>query len=223
MQFHDTLLSATEAEREAFLAIPVIGNALSGGISRATYVAFLEQAYHHVKHTVPLLMACGARLSTRLEWLRDAVAHYIEEERGHQDWILGDIAACGGDARAVRCGRPAPATEIMVAYAYDGIARGNPVSFFGMVFVLEGTSTALATRAATAIRQSLKLPERALSYLTSHGALDVEHVAFFRGLMNRLEDAADQTAVVHAAQMFYRLYGDIFRSLPAGDVRREVA
>ena len=28
---------------------------------------------------------------------------------------------------------PSPATELMVAYAYDTIHRGNPVSFFGMV------------------------------------------------------------------------------------------
>ena len=40
------------------------------------------------------------------------------------------------------------ATELMVAYAYDTIARGNPVGFFGMVHVLEGTSVSrVATRA----------------------------------------------------------------------------
>ena len=34
-------------------------------------------------------------------------------------------------------------------------------------------------------------------------------------LMNRLEDQADRRAVLHCAGMMYRLYGDIFRSLPA--------
>jgi hypothetical protein len=38
--------------------------------------------------------------------------------------------------------------ELMVAYLYDLIARGNPVGLFGMVNVLEGTSIALATQAA---------------------------------------------------------------------------
>jgi hypothetical protein len=28
-------------------------------------------------------MACGARLPDRQEWLRSAIAHYIEEEIGH--------------------------------------------------------------------------------------------------------------------------------------------
>jgi hypothetical protein len=33
--------------------------------------------------------------------------------------------------------------------------------------------------------------------------------------MDTLEDPADQAAIIHAARMFYRLYGDLFRSLPA--------
>lgn len=32
--------------------------------------------------------------------------------------------------------------------------------------------------------------------------------------MNRLEEDDDRQAVVHAAKMFYKLYGDIFSSLP---------
>src|SRR5690606_30028540 len=175
----------------------------------------LTQAYHHVKHTTPLLMACGARLPERLEWLREATAEYIEEELGHQEWILNDIRACGGDAEAVRQAQPALPTELMVAYVYDRIARHNPVSFFGMVNVLEGTSIALATQAANVLQDRLGLPAQAFSYLTSHGSLDREHIEFFKGLMNRLDDEHDQAAIVHTARVVYRLYGDMFRSLPA--------
>ena len=32
--------------------------------------------------------------------------------------------------------------------------------------------------------------------------------------MDRIEDAADREAIVHAARAFYRLYGDVFRGLP---------
>ena len=215
MNFFDTLQAETAAERQALFSIPVIGQALAGDITRAQYIAFLTQAYHHVKHTVPLLMACGARLDGRHEWLRNAIAEYIDEELGHQEWILSDIAACGADPGLVRNGRPDPSTELMVAYAYHQIDRHNPVAFFGMVHVLEGTSTALATNAAATIQGALGLPPAAFSYLTSHGSLDLEHVAFFEGLMNRLDDTADRHAVLHCARMMYRLYGDIFRSLPA--------
>lgn len=214
MSFYESLLTATTAERQVFLQIPALTRGACGEISLAAYQAFLAQAYHHVKHTVPLLMACGSRLPERLEWLRVALADYIEEETGHQEWILNDIAATGGDREAVRSSLPQPATEIMVAYAYDTVQRRNPVGFFGMVLVLEGTSITLATQAASAIQQALDLPDQAFSYLRSHGALDVGHMDFFRTLMDRLDTADEQAAVIHCARMMYRLYGDVFRALP---------
>jgi hypothetical protein len=187
---------------------------MNGVVSLHTYQAFLGEAYHHVKHTVTLLMACGGKLPERLNWLRSAVAEYITEEIGHEEWILNDIRVTGSDADAVRNGQPGIATELMVAYAYDTVMRNNPAGFFGMVFVLEGTSIALATRAAAITRDVLGLPPQAFSYLTSHGSLDQEHMQFFEKLMNRVDDAADRSAIVHAARMFYKLYGDIFRGLP---------
>ncbi|HEX5337097.1 MAG TPA: iron-containing redox enzyme family protein [Gallionella sp.] len=213
MTFYEQLLAATEAERNELQSLPIIRAGASGQVSLAAYIAFLTEAYHHVKHTTPLLMACGARLPEKYEWLRTAVAEYIEEEVGHQEWILNDIKACGGDAEAVRNGKPRVATELMVAYAYDTIARINPVGFFGMVLVLEGTSVALATHAGKALQQSLNLGNDAFSYLSSHGSLDVSHVDFYESLINRVTDPADQACLIHSAKMFYKLYGDIFRDL----------
>jgi thiaminase len=213
MPFHDRLIASTAAERDHMLAIPLIQRALAGEVSLPEYQRFLQQAYHHVRHTVPLLMACGARLPDRLGWLRTAIAKYIEEEIGHEEWILDDIAAAGGDPDAVRSSMASPATELMVAYAYDTIDRGNPAGFFGMVLVLEGTSVNLAHRAAGAIQQRLNLPDTAFRYLTSHGSVDQEHIRFLESLLNRLDEPGDQAAVTHAARMFFRLYGDIFRSI----------
>src|SRR5688500_13253955 len=144
MQFHEQLGLDTVAGRQFLTSAPIITRALAGQISRDEYVAFLTQAFHHVRHTVPLLMAVGARLPMHLAWLRKEVAHYIEEEEGHEQWILNDIAAAGGDAVAAEHSLPSAATDAMVGYAYDTAMRRNPVGFFGMVFVLEGTSVALA-------------------------------------------------------------------------------
>ena len=215
MSFHQRLLSSTADARAAMQSIPVLQRALRGEVDRALYRDFLIEAFHHVRHTTPLLMACGARLPARLEWLREAVAHYIEEEVGHQEWILDDLVALGESRERCAATQPAFETEMMVAYAWDTVQRGNPVGFFGMVLVLEGTSAALASHAAAAIESRLGLPRNAFSYLRSHGELDQEHVGFFAGLMDRVEDAQDQRAIIHAALRFYRLYGDIFRSLDA--------
>ena len=223
MPFYHELVAATEAERQAFLQIPAVMQGLQGDIPRSSYIAFLTQAYYHVRHTVPLLMACGAALPQDKEWLRVAIGEYIEEEMGHQEWILNDIEAAGGDRERVRTGIPDFSTEMMVSYAYDTIQRNNPVSFFGMVLVLEGSSVALASSAAGVLREKLDLPEAAFSYLSSHGSLDQEHIRFFESLMNRLESSEDKQAVLHAASRFYQLYGNIFRSLPLNENTQRVA
>ena len=213
MSFFDELVRETEAERQHLLSAPIIGLVFKGEITRDHYVAFLAQAYHHVKHTVPLMMAVGSRLSEQKEWMRVAIAEYIEEEIGHQEWVLNDIAACGYDKEFVRANRPSLATEVMVAYAYDVIQRVNPLGFFGMAHVLEGTSINLADKVAGAVKSTLGLPPNAFSYLISHGSLDQDHVAFFENLMNKVEDTEDQAAIIHSCKVFYKLYGDIFRSL----------
>ena len=214
MTFFNQLQEKTQNERHNFLSIPVLQDGISGNISLETYTAFLTQAYHHVKHTVPLLMACGGKLPERLEWLRVALGDYIEEEMGHQEWILNDLTACGIDKENIRKSRPDSATDIMVAVAYDTINRLNPVGFFGMVLVLEGTSIALATQAASAIQDKLNLPDAAFSYLSSHGSLDISHMRTFESLMNQLAEADDQQAVIDTARLMYTLYGQIFKNLP---------
>lgn len=218
MAFYDRLLAATEIERNTLMSLPLITHGGAGNISLATYIAFLTQAYHHVKHTTPLLMACGGKLSSEYEWLRTAIGEYIEEEMGHQEWVLNDIAACGADKEAVRASATdetaaSHATELMVAYAYDMINRVNPVGFFGMVLVLEGTSTAVATQAGEKIMENLQLPKKAFSYLLSHGSLDISHVTFYESLMNQITNPTDQAIVIHAAKNFYKLYGNVFNDV----------
>ena len=212
--FFDRLLSETAAQRDAFLSIPFIQHGWRGELSLETYLAFLGQAYHHVKHTTPLLMACGSPRATKREWLRDAMAEYVDEEVGHQEWILNDINACGGDAEQVRRDQPGAAAELMVAYAYHTIDRGNPVGFLGMVLVLEGTSVRVATEAAANLKRNLGLPAKAFSYPEQSWLPGCFAYGLLPDLVDRLDDPRDQDCVIHCAKRFYGLYGDVFRALP---------
>jgi hypothetical protein len=214
LSFFQTLVSETESERAALLTVPQIVDGLSGRISRETYLAYLAQAYHHVRHTVPLMRLAQRRLDDEHARFRGALDAYIAEETGHEEWILSDIRHAGGDAERVRASAPGAAAELMVAFAYDYISRVNPMGFFGMVFVLEGTSVALATHGAAAVRKSLGLPAECFTYLTSHGALDAEHIGFLETLMAEVCDPADQAAIVHVAKRMYSLFADLFRSIP---------
>lgn len=213
MSLYSRLVNETKNEKAYLLSAPIIKRCFEGNIDVNDYVAFLQQAFHHVKHTVPLLMAVGSRIPFEKEWLRDAVAEYIDEEKGHQEWVLNDIASCGFDKEQARASQPAISTELMVSYAYDSVHRINPLCFFGMVFVLEGTSIEMADAAASSINENTQVPAKAFSYLRSHGALDQEHIVFFENLMNQITDEKEQELIIHSAKVFFRLYGNIFHEL----------
>jgi pyrroloquinoline quinone (PQQ) biosynthesis protein C len=210
--FYDRLMRETERERNGFISIPLIGAALRSGASRELYLDFLTQAYHHVKHTFPLLAFAAAR--TTDEAYQEALVEYMEEERGHEKWILNDIEAMGGDEDAVREGKPGIACQVMVGYTYYAIEWVSPYAMLGSVHVLEGMSTLLADQAADAIQRSLAYRGKdGFSYLRSHGALDIEHVAFFKKLVNGITDTSIQQIVIEASKVFYRLYGNMYHEL----------
>jgi pyrroloquinoline quinone (PQQ) biosynthesis protein C len=214
MSFYNELLAATSSERESFQSIPIIRAVMGGAVTHAMYLDFLAQAYHHVKHTFSLLALAAAR-TTDVSYQK-ALLSYMNEERGHDEWILDDIRALGGDAEGVRNGRPGSACELMVAYSYFAIEHISPYALLGSVHVLEGMSVALAERAASTIQSSLGVrQEEGFSYLRSHGKLDIQHVAFFKSLANEIADERTREIIVDSSRMFYKLYGDIFRELGA--------
>ena len=210
--FSKRLEAATIRDRLRFLAVPQVQAGLSGEISLTVYRNYLAQAWHHVRHTVPLMQEARERLLHRPE-LVAALDEYIEEETGHDEWILSDIAVAGGDAEAVRRSAPAPATAAMVDHAYATIRGGNPVAFFGMVYVLESVSVALASRGAGAVAEKLGLPPQAFTYLTSHGALDQDHLVFYANLVDGLTEEEDRTAITQMARDMFALFGGMFAGL----------
>ncbi len=215
--FFETLKKETLGAQQEMLQAPIFAACARGDIELDTYIAFLTQAFHHVKHTVPLLMACGGRLPEKYEWLRQAIGEYIEEEKGHHEWILNDITACNANADLVRknigVGHVGTPIELMVAYLYHQIDRRNPIAFFGMVWVLEGTSVGVGGQIASLIKQKLNLPDEAMSYLISHSVLDQDHIQLFEGLMNQITEPQDQQAIIDSANMVFHLYGQMLREL----------
>ncbi|CAG9298146.1 AMP-binding protein [Celerinatantimonas diazotrophica] len=217
-QFFNELKQQTEAARGQLLQSKIFAACQEGQIDRQSYRAFLTQAYHHVKHTVPLLMACGGRLDERYEGLRVALGHYIEEESGHQEWILNDIEALGFDSQLVREGTGEGAVdwpiELMVSYLYHQIDRGNPLALFGMVWMLEGTSVSVGGPMARMVQQTLELPDSAMTYLLSHSELDTQHIQFFEQLMGQIESPQDQQVIIDSARHVFRLYTAMLENLP---------
>jgi heme oxygenase len=220
--FYDQLFCDTSAERAAFCAIPVIARAVTSGVDKPLYLAFLASAYHHVRHTCPLLGLALSRCQVTDEPYRAGLLAYLEEEKGHETWILDDIAALGGDRQHVAHSLAPFAARQLVAYGYFVVEHVSPYALLGMVHVLEGMSVALAQEGASAIQRCLGVDAASggFRYLTSHGHLDASHVDEFARLLDRIDTAGRRAVVIQAARDVYRLYGDVFRDLPgAAEVR----
>lgn len=227
VSFFKILEKSTARDREAFQSIALIQSAIANGVDRSLYLSFLHSAYHHVRYTVPLLQAALAACTPQDAVLAAGLEEYVREEIGHDEWILDDIAALGGDGEASRHARPPLAVRAMVAYAFHLIAEEGPYALLGMVHVLEGMSVALALKAAKAIRSRVASDAVAdggsdgFSYLTSHGALDIEHVDGFAKLLSAIDTPERRDIVIASAKDFYHLYGDVFRAL--NDARTEAS
>ena len=214
MTFFQQLKQATQNQQDKLYSADVFAAVESGQFTVESYQYFLTQAYHHVKHTVPLLMLCGSSLASEYEWLRKAMVEYIEEEYGHEQWILNDIETIGGDRQQAIDSSADRNIQLMVSYLYDAINRRNPVALLGMVFMLEGTSTQVATSMAHKIQQLSSIPANAFSYLLSHGELDIEHFSFFETLVNQITDPDDQQIVIESAQTCFDLYTAMLQNIP---------
>lgn len=214
MSFYKKLVKETETARQELYTVPQLIDGLGGNISRETYIAYLTEAYHHVGHTVPFLMSMGAKIPRSKKWLHKAIIEYLDEEVGHEEWILNDIEAAGGDKEAARNSVPNLETQVMIAYNYDYINHKNPVGFFGMVFMLESTSTQIANKGAEMVKEKLGLPKKAFSYLYSHGELDISHMKFFEETVKKITDPEDQKAIIEVAQNTFRLFANVMRAIP---------
>lgn len=207
------LVCETTRARETFAGMPLIREVLQTGASRALYLDFLSQAYHHVKHTAPLLALAAARCGPDDRVYQSALFEYTEEERGHELWILEDIDALGGAPEQVRRGTPRLPCKVMVGHAYYLIDHVSPYGLLGMVHVLEGMAVALASKATASLRASLSASgDEGFKYLTTHGGLDVKHAEFFEALINQIGDRC-LPLVIETTTDFYELYGNLFRDL----------
>ncbi len=223
MNFYDQLVKETESTRHELYSVPQLTDGLSGNINRETYIAYLTEAYHHVSHTVPFLMTMGSKLPQSKKAFHKAIIEYQEEEVGHEEWILNDIDAAGGDKEAARNSTPNLETQVLIAYNYDYLTRKNPMGFFGMVFMLESTSTQIANKGADAVKENLGLPKNAFSYLYSHGELDISHMKFFEKTVNTITDPEDQAAIIEVAKNTFRLFANVMRAIPHEEVVKNVA
>jgi pyrroloquinoline quinone (PQQ) biosynthesis protein C len=209
MSFFITLVENSDASRRAIETAPRVHSMIHKGLTLAEYRAFLRDLYHIVWHFCPIMATAAARCGDNLRNIRYDLYERIDEEKGHEDWVLEDIAAMGGDVKADIAAPSAP-VQAMIGYNYYAAERVHPCSVLGMLYVLEVVASVYGGKAADSIARARAGREGGFRFLSSHATMDADHLAQLNVLLKTIDDPAAQAAVISSAQVNFHQFGQLF-------------
>jgi hypothetical protein len=201
------------------MATPAISNFLTERNSRARYVAFLGRYFQMLQPVVPLVHVAVDHLPQRLDWLRDELLSYTQDESGRAEWLLRDLASAGGSPDLVTQARPPANIRDLHAWLRTVALGDEAVGICGILYVIDATGMILGI-ASNRMQKRLALPDRAFTFLRSAGAVEREHARFLQRVLARLDSDRDRAVVAGCAARMYRLTGEV---LGQAELRRRAA
>lgn len=214
MKFFLALVTQTDEARRAFENHPVVMDAVAQGLSLERYQQFLLELYHLVWHFNTVSAAATSRLSDSHRQVRYFLYQHMQEEKGHEDWVLNDLAALSVSRDTALAYAPSPHTLALTGYNYWAADRKHPCSVLGMLYVLEVIASVYGGPLANAQKERLLLQgELGVSFINSHATLDAEHMRELREIANTLDDAEAQAGIVESALVNFHHFTRIVEAL----------
>ncbi len=212
MSFFITLIESTDASRCELEAIPKMNSMINHGLALPEYHAFLHDLYYIVWHFCPIMAVAAARCDDRFRAVRYELYERIGEEKGHEDWVLEDVEALGGDVARVRALPPSAPVQAMLGFNYFCAERGHPCSVLGMLYALEVIASAYAATLSQSIAKAIgrDMDGPGFRFLLSHSSMDLDHVAKLNVLMKTIEDPVAQESIVNATGVNFYQFGRMF-------------
>ncbi|WP_354642999.1 iron-containing redox enzyme family protein [Kitasatospora camelliae] len=190
------------------------------------YLRYLAAMHQLIRASVPLMERAAVRCAELgpADPVAGPLGRYLrehaEEERGHDDWLLADLAAAGADPAELLAAVPPPAVAELAGAQYYWIEHHHPVALLGYVAALEGNAPApwLADRLAA----GTGLPPAAFRTVREHAELDGGHLAALDALLDALPltaaaEAAIGLSALHTAHGITRLFLGLAADPAPGD------
>ncbi len=214
LPFFAELVTRTDEARRTFETNPVVLQAVAEGMSLERYRKLLLELYHVVWHFNPACAAAASRVTDAQRPVRYFLYEHMQEESGHEEWVLNDLAAVGVAAHTSLAHEPSLHTLALNGYNYWAADRRHPCSVLGMLYALEVIASVYGGTFAAAIKESLLLEDdRGVSFINSHATLDMEHLRELRQVLNTLEDEDARAAVVESTLVNFHHVTRIFEAI----------
>ena len=214
LPFFADLVTRTDEARRAFETNSKMLDIVANGLPLERYRKLLLELYHVVWHFNPVCAAAASRVSDAQKQVRYFLYDHMDEEKGHEQWVVNDLEAMGVRAEEVLAYKP---TDFMLAlngYNYWAADRRHPCSVLGMLYALEVISSVYGGQMTTAISESLLLQgDRGISFISSHATLDAEHMAELRVILNTLHDEAAKDAIIESTIFNFHQFGRVLEAI----------
>jgi len=212
MSFFITLVESSDESRRAIETSPKVQSMMHKGLTLAEYRAFLHDLYHIVWHFCPIMATAAARCDDRLRDIRYELYERIEEEKGHENWVLEDIGAVGGDVARAGAMAPSAPVQAMIGFNYYAAERVHPCSVLGMLYVLEVIASVYGGKVADSIARAIGRETGAggFRFLSSHATMDADHMAKLNVLLKTIADPAAQAAILESTRVNFHQFGQLF-------------
>lgn len=212
MSFFFSLVENSDASRRAIENLPKVHSMMHKGLTLPEYGAFLHDLYHIVLHFCPIMAIAMARCDDQLTRVREELRERIVEETDHEQWVLEDIAAIGGNAHRVTAMPPSAPVQAMIGFNYYAAERVHPCAVLGMLYVLEVVASVYGGKAADSIARATgrDVATGGFRFLASHAMMDAEHMAKLNVLLKTIADPAAQAAIINATNVNFHQFGQLF-------------
>jgi Iron-containing redox enzyme len=185
---------------------------------RELYPEYLATMHGVIRASVPLMERALERAQATAAddpaaaGLAAYLEHHVDEERGHDDWLLEDLEVLGRSPEAVLSRVPSASVAALVGAQYYWIEHYHPVALLGYIGLLEGYPPAIGDVDALMARTGYE--REAFRTLIRHSELDPLHAADFDEAVDRLPLTPGQSAVVglsglHSVTAFTRVIQDV--------------
>jgi hypothetical protein len=186
---------------------------------------YLMSAHTVVRTTVPLMETAAARARQLAD--TDPVAagaaeyfeRHIEEERGHDEWVLGDLEVVGVDREDVLRRVPSATAARLVGAQYYWVLHYHPVALFGYFAVKEGFPP--KPELIEELIARTRYPREAFHAFAAHGELDPQHLEELDEALDSLPLTPEQEIVVGLSaiatiELVAESIMDVINELPSG-------
>jgi pyrroloquinoline quinone (PQQ) biosynthesis protein C len=211
--FGQLVLLTDEARRE-FDSQSVLLDAVANGMPLQRYRAFLLELYHIVWHFNPVTAVAASRMPDSLREVRYFLYKHMQEESGHEQWVISDLEAIGVPAATTMAHKPGPFALAMTGYNHWSAAQRHPATALGMMYALEVVASVYGGPFSNATREALLLDgDQGISFIASHASMDSQHISDLRQVIEKIESPSAVEAMVESANLNFHHFGRIFASL----------